>query len=79
MAKILEEAENLAGERMATFVTERGVEGVVNLDVALLMLLDAVCEETHEREMGWTLNSAWYQDKFKSFRAAITRADGGGA
>lgn len=67
---IIEEAENLKGERMSTVQVRRG-EMVVNLDMLAIAFVESVLEEAHELSMGWQLSPVWYREQFRKIKHLV--------
>ena len=72
MAKIIEESENLKLERMATTVTSRGDEYVINIDECVKAAADLFSDFDNEIRMGWSLQQGWYEEAFKTLRRRAT-------
>jgi hypothetical protein len=67
---ILEEAENLKFERIATVRTKRGEEFTINVDAAVTALAEMFSDHDNERRFGWSLNVGWYQQEMRRLRDA---------
>lgn len=74
-AQIIEESEDVNGDRMAT-VTPACRPGttrndlVVNVDKTVCAVANMLSEYEHEQSMGWSLCIGWYDDWFKKIKAA---------
>lgn len=70
MSKILEEAENLQLDRIATVQTARGEEYSINVDKAVCALADLLCEYDNEKRFGWELEGPWFEGELRKLRSA---------
>jgi len=70
---IIEESENSNGSRMATVTDNRGGEYVVNVDTAVIMLVQMLSNLANERRGGWSLNTGWYEAELAKFRTIVVR------
>ncbi len=65
---ILEEAENLELERIATVRDKRGREYTLNVDESVNALVDFLSDLDNEAVMGWNLTALWYADAISGLR-----------
>lgn len=72
MAKIIEESENLQGERIATVKTVRGEEFAMNIDEATCALAELFSDLDNERKRGWELEAKWFTSQLSKLRRAAT-------
>lgn len=68
MAMIIEESEELTGERIATVKTSRNEEVLINVDRAVIALAELFSNIENERRGGWSLSSSWYSDELSRVR-----------
>ena len=75
-AQILEESENLGGDRIATVECKRGEEHLINVDKAICALVDIMSDRANEQRFGWSLGASWYEDALKKlFRSSIAELE----
>lgn len=66
---ILEEAENLIGERIATVRTSRGEEVSVNVDAAAVAAANLLSDYDNKLLFGWSLSVPWFVERIETLRA----------
>ena len=71
---IIEESEDLNGNRMAAVTDSRGGEYIVNIDHAVILLVQLLSNLANERRGGWTLNSGWYEGEIAKLSSVAVRS-----
>lgn len=57
--------------RYETFNGPRGEEVTVDMDKLGQIFTNFICEEQHEKNMGWELSLTWYGENLEKFIDAI--------
>lgn len=70
-AQIIEVAENLKLESIATVQTARGREYLINMDKAVEALADLFCDLENEAQGGWSLGPLWYANAIDQLKRKV--------
>jgi hypothetical protein len=73
---VIEEADNLRLERVATVRTKRGEEFLINLDKAAVALSELFSDMDNERRFGWELEARWFHQEVAKLRKQATDTSG---